>query len=211
MYDYAMLLRRKVFTDELRIPAQVETDERDDASFHGLVFRGDAACSYARMWIHQGPGGMNWAVLDRLCTLEGSDYSHRKKGKMTYLLNNIVYYLKTRLAEKLNIHILVMQIPVRSTRLIDNMLRKGFHLVMSQEEYQQSKASADLPLIYLEDSRVRINMTDVYFPLPGAPPEAVECDLAEIKSVTASRISHANDPVFRSQAQSYMQNFRNAT
>lgn len=207
IHDYTLLLRKKVFSDELRIPALVEKDDRDDTSFHGLVFVGDALATYGRLRIEQGSYQKSWVVIDRFCTLGSVSamYTQRRKGYANILLNYIFAFVKNILASRQNINIVVLQIPVRSFSLVDKFRRKGFKLVISEDDYEASK-SVKLPVVYFENGRPRINVTNLYFPLPGADTQQLNSDLQDIFEFTQKQIKCANDPMLASQANAMVQN-----
>lgn len=77
----AHIIRRRTFVDELGVPCEIEFDCIDADSRHSLGLYGDAPVCYARWRIDE-----KWAVVDRLCTLQG--YRHR--GVARSCLENII-------------------------------------------------------------------------------------------------------------------------
>jgi len=171
-YDLCHLIREKVFCAELRIPYFIEFEQKlEDKAFHALVLVGDAPYTYSRVWIQDTPEGNKWAVLDRMCTLDvdkDQPYKHRGHGAANYMLECIKQFLAVNLLPNPNYHcnILVVHVPVKTPKVIEKLINKGFRFVTSLEDYKNLVERGDVPITYFHDGKVRVNTVHLYIPLP---------------------------------------------
>jgi len=187
-HSMGLLVRKMVFHKELHIPFDIEADERDDSSFHILVFVGDAPKCYARLWLANSPldPSVRWAVLDRVCTLK----EDRNRRHAIFLLNKLMSHLIQHSNNQ--ICALVAHVPLRSKLpIVEKLLQKGFSFVLSEEDYKRRFQGPSKGLFYFENNRIRLNAVHLYFQIPLTSSD--EAQLAERRELFQRDLQHMQE------------------
>ena len=88
-------IRKKVFIEEQKVPAEIEMDEFDETAEHFIAYLDKEPIGCGRIRYNN-----DFAKLERIAIIK----NHRKKGYGTQLTNYLIQYCKEKKIRKIVIH-----------------------------------------------------------------------------------------------------------